>query len=136
MTDLNLQIDSGQLLTLEKTGKFTNALAYSGAIVYPEKYPNGLIIELSSATISHSVPLLFQHKPYDVVGLTEQTAVSNGIFASGKLAENNEQANEIKLSSDWQLSIGVTNLFNKEYEYPYGYNTGGRIISSNLHLLF
>lgn len=41
-----------------------------------------------------------------------------------------------KLYKDWQLSIGVTNLFNKEYEYPYGYNTGGRIISSNLHLLF
>lgn len=102
-----INLNSGQLLTLEKTGKFTNALAYSGAIVYPEKYPNGLIIELSSATISNSVPLLYQHKPYDVVGLTEHTAVSNGIFASGQLANNNDLANEIKLSSDWQLSIGV-----------------------------
>ena len=118
MTDLSLQIDSGQLLTLEKTGKFTNALAYSGAIVYPEKYPNGLIIELSSSKISHSVPLLYQHKPYDVVGLTEQTAVSNGIFASGQLASNNDLANEIKLSSDWQLSIGVLALSESIPETP------------------
>lgn len=118
MTDLSLELDSGQLLTLEKTGKFTNALAYSGAIVYPEKYPNGLIIELSSSKISHSVPLLYQHKPYDVVGLTEQTAVSNGIFASGQLASNNDLANEIKLSSDWQLSIGVLALSESIPETP------------------
>jgi uncharacterized coiled-coil protein SlyX len=108
MNELNLNIDSLNLLKLEKTGRFENAVAYSGAVIFPKDMPQGLIIDLSKTKISKSVPLLFSHQPYDVAGITENTAIeNNALLASGQLAINNEFADEIKSKSDWQLSIGV-----------------------------
>ena len=105
---MTLKLDSKTLLTLEKSGRFVDAIAYAGGIIYPSEFPKGLIIDLSSTTISKSVPLLLGHEVYSVAGITEGTQVSNNaIKASGVLHKNNEFADEIKSKKDWQLSIGV-----------------------------
>src|SRR5574343_534035 len=105
---MQIEIDSEQLLKLEKSGRFVDAVAYGGGVIYPDDFPDGLIIDLSATKISNSVPLLLAHSVYDVAGQTVSAVVDkNSLLISGSLHQNNEFADVIKSENNWQLSIGV-----------------------------
>jgi len=130
---MELNLDSKALLTLEKSGRFVDAVAYAGGVIYPSEFPEGLIIDLSSITIEESAPLLLSHDTYLVAGQIEKSEIKdNSILVGGTLHKNNKHAELIKSKENWQLSIGV---FAKKSEVPKtAITVNGLEIKSPIHV--